>query len=290
MSNPGDVHFGVDATLFGRLSNINGNDSVNFYDSGEGEFAQDWLQNAMGYTLQRSVSMRRVQHGESRDHGPRDAVYSGRPGSRRVVAASHLRPGPAHLVWERSFDANGDFAGASCTVPPVPRRLGRSIATSTDGVRGDCRAAGRPQVLLVQSVTASVWDADAYGDCLRKLFTAFSFTGLKPGFVTEPVGGGMVPAAPVVCVPAISHFSDAALATLRKFKGRLVFVGNGDAMTHDEYGRARSRGLHGEKIGFTRGVASAEDLWTQILAKLPSWNFVSRRGVCAGRTKNRCGA
>ena len=126
----------------------------------------------------------------------------------------------------------------------------------------------------MQSVTASVWDADAYGDCLGKLFTAFSFTGLKPGFVTErQLEDGVVPAASVVCVPAISHFSAAARATLRKFKGRLVFVGKDDSMNHDEYGKAQRPDLRGEKITFSRGAASAEDLWTQILAKLPGWNL-----------------
>jgi hypothetical protein len=45
----------VDATWFARFSNINGNDSVNFFDFGDGEFAQGWQLNAMGHDLQRSV-------------------------------------------------------------------------------------------------------------------------------------------------------------------------------------------------------------------------------------------
>ena len=42
-----------------------------------------------------------------------------------------------------------------------------------------------PQVAILQSPTAAVWDNGAYNDCLNKLYTALSFTGLKIGFAPE---------------------------------------------------------------------------------------------------------
>jgi hypothetical protein len=274
--SPANVHLGVDATLFGRFSNINGNDSINFYNFGHGEFAQDWLPNAVGYTLQRSVLDAPVFNSENHVIVDRE---------RRYVPASQIRAAlwqeaiygqsaTTIWVWERCFDWKSDLAGSIMHRPACAEAVGRvncDLNRAAFEVTALQQAA--PQVLLMQSVTASVWGGDAYGDCLGRLFTALSFTGLKPGFVTEhQLEYGLVPAAAVVCVPAVSHFSDAGLATLHKFKGRLVFVGNGDPMTHDEYGKTRKPDLHGERITFSRG-ASAEDLWAQIRAKLPSWNL-----------------
>ncbi|MGO8928784.1 MAG: beta-galactosidase [Limisphaerales bacterium] len=55
MLNDGDIQYGVDATLFAGFSNINGNDSENFYDVSDGEIVQGWQLNAMAHDLQRSV-------------------------------------------------------------------------------------------------------------------------------------------------------------------------------------------------------------------------------------------
>jgi hypothetical protein len=275
--NAGDIRYGIDATLFGRFSDINGNDAINFYNFGEGEFAQGWLQNAMGHALQRSVLDAPVFNSEN--HLIVD-------GETRYVPASHIRAAlwqaavygqsaTAIWVWERTFDPKSALAGSIMHRPACTEAVGvvnHDLNRAAMEITALQQAA--PQVLLMQSVTALVWDGDAYGDCLSKLFTALSFTGLKPGFVTErQLEAGLVPEAPVIFVPAIQHFSDAALATLHKFKGRLVFVGKDDLMTHNEYGQARKLDLHGEKITFSRGVASAEDFWTHILAKLPSWNL-----------------
>ncbi len=273
----GDIHFGVDATLFGRFSNINGNDSINFYNFDQGEFAQDWLPNAMGYTLQRSALDAPVFNTENHVIVDRERRYVPASQIRAALWQEAIYGQSANTiwVWERCFDRKSDFAGSIMHRPACAEAVGRvNCDLNRAALEVTALQQARPQVLLVQSVTASVWDADAYGDCLSKLFTALSFTGLTPGFVTErQLEAGLVPAAAVVCVPAIGHFSDAALATLRKFQGRLVFVGQDDPMTHDEYGKARGPALSGEKISTNGRVVAAKDLWTQLLAKLPRWNL-----------------
>jgi hypothetical protein len=134
------------------------------------------------------------------------------------------------------------------------------------------------QALLLQSVTASVWDGGGYGDCLQKLYTALSFTGLKLGFVTErQLETGFVPQAPVVFVPGIVHLSGAAFAGLRQFKGRVVLVGGADVLARDEYGRERSPELPAaEKLPFRHGSTSSRNLHEQVLARLSAWHLRPR--------------
>lgn len=80
--NDGDIQYGVDATLFGAFSDLNGNDSVNFYDAGDGEFAQGWQLNAMGHDLQRSVLDAPVFNTENHFIADRDTSF---------VPAAHVR-------------------------------------------------------------------------------------------------------------------------------------------------------------------------------------------------------
>jgi len=84
---------------------------------------------------------------------------------------------------------------------------------------------------------------------------------------------GVVPDAPIVFVPSITHFSDAALVSLRRFKGRLVFIGEGDLLAHDEFGRSITSNLSAETIGFRHGATSARALHTQLTARLLAWNL-----------------
>ncbi|MDW8026746.1 MAG: hypothetical protein RMK18_12945, partial [Armatimonadota bacterium] len=75
MLNDGDVRYGVDAELFASFSDINGNDSVNFYSHGVGEFAQGWLLNAMAFDLQRSVKDAPIFNSENHIIPDRETRY-----------------------------------------------------------------------------------------------------------------------------------------------------------------------------------------------------------------------
>jgi hypothetical protein len=272
-----DIKYGVDATLFGRFSEINGNDSVNFYNFGEGEFAQGWQMNAMGHDLQRSVLDAPVFNTENHLIEDRDTrpVPPAHIRSALWQAAVHGQGATAIWVWERTFDPKSDFAGSIMHRPACAAAVGvvnHDLNRAAFEVTALQQA--RPQVLLLQSVTASVWDAGRYGDCLGKLYTALSFTGLRPGFVTErQLESSLVPGAAVVLVPAITHLSEAALAALRKFNGRLVLVGEGDLLGRDEYDRPRNPGVSGETIPFRHGPTSARELHAQIMARMSRWNL-----------------
>jgi hypothetical protein len=289
MVNDGDIRYGVDATLFGRFSDINGNDSVNFYNFGEGDFAQGWQMNALGHDLQRSVRDAPVFNTENHLIVDRET---------RRVPAAHIRAGlwqaAVHgqsattiWVWERTFDPKSDFAGSIMHRPACAEAVGLvNHDLNRAALEVTALQQARPDLLLLQSVSASVWDAGGYSDCLGKLYTALAFTGLKLGFISErQLESGLLPDAPLVFVPAVRHLSAAAAAGLRRFQGRLVLVGEGDLLARDEYDRPSSPELEGEKVLFRHGPTSARDLHARITARLPAWNLhpaVELRGTDPG--------
>jgi hypothetical protein len=277
MINDGDVKYGVDATLFGGFSDLNGNDSVNFYGDGDGEFAQGWQMNAMACDLQRSVLDAPVFNTENHLIADRDTGFVPAAHIRAALwpAAVHGQSATTIWVWERTFDPKSDFAGSIMHRPACAEAVGL-VNHDLNRAALDITALqqARPPALLLQSVTAAVWDAGRYTDCLGKLYAALSFTGLKLGFVTErQLEAGIVPDAPVVFVPGITHCSDAAVASLRRFKGRLVFIGEGNLLTRDEFGRPRASSLPAERINFRHGATSARELHAQLTARLPAWNL-----------------
>jgi hypothetical protein len=277
MVNDTDIKYGVDATLFGRFSNINGNDSANMFNFGDGEYAQGWQGNALSHDLQRSVLDAPVFNTENHLITDRDT---------RPVPPAHLRAAlwqeavhgqsaTAIWVWERTFDPKSDFAGSILHRPAGAEAVGQtSLDLNRAALEVTALQQASPQVLLLQSVTASVWDAGGYVEGLDKLYTALSFTGLKLGFITErQLESGLLPSAPVVFVPRVTHFSKAALATLRKYSGRVVFVGGENLLSRDEYDRPVSPALKGEPLPMPAGPLSARGIRGQILAQMPTWNL-----------------
>jgi hypothetical protein len=271
-----DVKYGVDATLFGRFSNINGNDSVNFYDFEDGEFAQGWTLNAMALDLQRSVLDAPVFNTENHVIADRDTRRVPAEHVRAALwqAAVHGQSATTVWVWERTFDPKSDLAASIMHRPACAEAVGL-VSYDLNRAADELTALQRapPQLLLLQSTTASVWDMEQYSDCLNKLYTALSFTGLKIGFVTErQLESGEIPGAPILFVPGIAHLSSAAAAGLQEFKGRIVFVGDRDLLTHDEYGRARHSLISAERIPFGHR-STARDLHAPVMAKLSLWGI-----------------
>lgn len=272
-----DVKQGVDATLFGRFSNINGNDSMNMYHFGMGEFAQDWELNAFTYDLQRSVLDAPVFNTENHLITDRDT---------RRIPASHIRAGlwqaaihgqsaTTIWVWERTFDAKSDFYGSIMHRPACAEMVG---ITGYDLNRAAYEVTAiqqaPPQVQMLQSVTSQTWDSGNGLDTGRKLYTALSFTGLKIGFVTErQLESGVVPLAPVLFISGMVHMSDAAVKGLEKYRGRIVSAGGDQVLKKNEYGRDRKLNLAIEKIDDGSASVTAQNLRDKILVKLPEWGI-----------------
>jgi protein tyrosine phosphatase (PTP) superfamily phosphohydrolase (DUF442 family) len=126
-------------------------------------------------------------------------------------AAVHGQSATTVWVWERSFDPKSDTAGSIMHRPACAEAVGIvncDLNRAADEVTAPQQAP--PQLLILQSTTASVWDRDRYSNCLDKFYTAISFTGLKIGFVMErQLESGQVAHAPLLFVPDIVHLSNA---------------------------------------------------------------------------------
>lgn len=270
-----DVRFGVDAELFAQFSQINGNDSVNFYSHGQGEFAQGWMGNLMPYDLQRSMKDVPIFNSENHIIPDRETRY---------VPPEHIRcalwqeaiygQGATTIwIWERTFDPRSDFAGSIMHRPLCAEAVGivnydlNRLAEYITAIQNI-----RPQVAIIMSNSAKVWDMGLYSDCLGKLYTALTFCGVRIGFVSErQLERGDLPRTPILFIPNIRHISDKAFEGLKNFKGKIILVGDGELLSFNEYDKPRNGRIEGEKIEYRYGETSWRDLWTRLWTKLRDW-------------------
>lgn len=281
MVNDTDVRYGVDAELFASFSDINGNDSVNLYAHGRGEFAQGWGLNAMAFDLQRSVKDAPVFNSENHIIVDREIRHIPPEHVRAALwqGAIHGQSATAIWVWERTFDPKSDFAGSIMHRPVFAETVGitcHDLNRLAEEVTTLQRL--EPNVFLMHSISGLVWNGGRYTDCRNKLYTALSFTGLKLGFVTErQLERGELPDAPILFVPNIVHLSDAAFETLKRYKGRIVLVGEGELLSRNEYdhehGERERTTRKCERIGFRYGQMIWQQLWQVLLTKLNEWGI-----------------
>jgi len=173
--------FGVDAYLFGQLSNVNGNDAVNLFDFGQNEFAQDWLPNAMGHDLQRSVLDAPVFNTENHIITDRDTRLVPPTHIRAALwqAAVHGQSATTVWVWERTYDPKSDIAASIMHRPACSEAVGIvNCDLNRAAIEITALQQARPNLLVLHSGTAAAWDSGNYSDCLSKLYTTLSFTGL----------------------------------------------------------------------------------------------------------------
>lgn len=279
--NDGDVVYGADAYLFAQFSDINGNDSVCWYNHGEGEYAQGWVLNAMSHDLQRSMKNAPVFNSENHLIPDRETRSVPAQHVHTVLwqEAIHGQCATTIWVWERTFDPRSDFAGSIMHRPACAEAVGRVNLLLNRYAREVTALQQEPaDVVLIDSVTGKVWDGGAYTDCLAKLYEALSFTGLKVGFVSErQLEEAILPTATVLFVTNQRHLSQRAMETLQKYRGRIVFVGEGHLLTHDEYGQEREYRLApAVRMPITYGKSSARDLWQSLLSALPRWGLKPR--------------
>ncbi|MDW8104531.1 MAG: beta-galactosidase [Armatimonadota bacterium] len=279
--NDGDVVYGVDAYLFSTFSDINGNDSINFYQHGEGDYAQGWLLNAMSHDLQRSVKEAPVFNSENHLIPDREtrSVPAQHVHTALWQAAIHGQCATTIWVWERTFDPRSDFAGSIMHRPACAEAVGRVNLLLNRHAREVTALQRAPaDVALIDSVTAKVWDGGSYTDALGKLYEALSFTGLKVGFISErQLEEGQLPRAPVLLVAQQRHLSERAMETLRRYQGRIVFIGEGDWLSRNEYGQERVHRLSpAARMAFSYSKTTARDLWQALLQALPQWGLKPR--------------
>ena len=273
--NPGDAACGVDAYLFSKMSDINGNDSANMPMFEKGDFEENWQGNALTHDLQRSAKNAPVFNTENHLITDRET---------REVKAEHIRStlwqaaiggqcATAIWVWERAYDPKADTYGSIMHRPACAEAVG--IANyDMNRAAWEITAIQRApaQVQILQSTTADVLDGTPYASSLQNTYTALSFTGLKLGLIEErQLEDGILPTAPVLVIPYVKHLSEKAFQELRAYKGQVVMIGGGDVLSCDEYNRPRTDKLSADRIDCC-AMDPWRSLWKSVMAKLPKWN------------------
>ncbi|HEX2948846.1 MAG TPA: beta-galactosidase [Armatimonadota bacterium] len=270
------LYYGVDATLFGKFSQINGNDSFNYY-TGTGEFAQSWQLNPMEFDLQRSVKDAPVFNSENHLILDGDTRFVPAVHVRSVLwqSAIHGQSGTTIWVWERTFGEDNGFVGSIMHRP--------SCAEAVGVVNDDLNRAAQEvtalqqapaQVMILDTVSSAAWNADNRYKSMEKLYTALDFTGLQLGFITErQLEAGILPSAPVVIIPeGETYLSDTAYATLQRYTGRIIRLSPA-AIARNEYNQSRTLTIKTETWQNTKVLADWKSLWQALLPKLPVWKL-----------------
>jgi hypothetical protein len=273
---------GDDADRFGRITQINGNDSVNLWsfgdragasvERGDHDFAQGWRENAMGYELQRSTHDAPVFNSENHLIFDREARYVSPAHVRAALwmGAIHGQSATTLWVWEREMsNPQGDFAGDIMERPNCAEAVGlvchdlNRLAPQITALQN-----APADVRILQSNTAAVWDGARYDSALLNLFTALSFTGVKSGFVTETqLERRAVPEAALLIIPDIQHLSDAAFESLSSFKGKILFASSSgrELLTRNEYDQPRTAKLPASSL---QDPLRLPTKWQELLAML----------------------
>jgi len=270
------VRFGVDPYLFGKVTDINGNDAACWYNRTPQDFAQGWHANAFGHDLQRSCLDAPVFNSENHLIVDRDTepVPAAHVRAALWQAAIHGQSATTIWVWERTFDPKSDFAGSIMHRPACAEAVGRTnLDLNRAALEVTAIQQAPPDVELLQAVSGHVWDGGRVSDCAYKLHMAFTMLGLKAGFITErQLEEGVTPRSRLLLVPNVSHLSDAARATLSRWRGRLVLVGGDDLLTRNEYGAPRDP-LPGERMPFAHGKGGWREMLGAVRSRLAAWKL-----------------
>ncbi|MCE5322739.1 beta-galactosidase [bacterium] len=271
--------YGNDAYLYGQATDINGNDSMNWYSFGGGEFAQGWMQHTRGHDLQRSVKDAPVFNSENHPIGDKEIRYIPGEQVRTTIwqEAIHGQSATTIWVWERTFDRLYDFAGSIMHRPACAAAAGLvNLDLNRAAYEVTALQQSPVQVQILQDTSASVLDGESYDTCSIKTYMALGFCGVKIGFITErQLEDGILPSAPVVFVPNARHLSDSAFRTLQNYNGRVVMVGDG-LLTCNEYGQSREEMIPARMMSYIPTKTTARDLWKLLLAKLPQWGVSNK--------------
>lgn len=266
---------GVEAYMFGKFSDMNGNDAVNNYSFNSGEFVQNWQSNAAGHDMQRSVKDAPVFNSENHLIADRDTRYVPGEHVRNVLwqGAIHGQSATTIWVWERTFDPKSDFAGSIMHRPVCAEAVGivnYDLNRAAEEVTAIQQA---PSPIVLLSSTSSLANGGGHMDCINKLYTALAFTGVKTGFVTErQLEDDIVPQAQVLLIPSANYLSTKAMETLQKFRGKIVFVGSDKVLTLDEYSKPLPAIAGISRIPFTTSN-SWRDIWKALLPELKNWGI-----------------
>jgi hypothetical protein len=251
--DPGEFENGINFEGFNQLGTIAGNDCSQMYNhEPTGEYAQEWLQMAMNYTLQHCTA-------------PDSPIFNSEAhiivdGDWRYVPESHIRTyywsqalhgqGAATTwVWERG--QAGDFAENILTRPNCVRAMGH-VALDLNRLAPEVYALQRTrsEAAILYSYSSLLPSQD-YAIEAQKAFEGAFFTGAVFDFVTErQTIAGKLANYKLLVLPRASNAPDNVLQAIQDYirsGGTVLAVGN--CFDKDQHGRARDERLRQEGSG-----------------------------------------
>ena len=251
--DPGRFEFGINFEEMHQVDAISGNDCIQTFNTTPNtEYAQDFLNMAMNYTLQRSVA-------------PGNPIFNSEnhiivDGDTHYIPAAHIRTAyytqalhgqgaTTTWIWERG--QGGDSEENILTRPECVLALGRTALDLN-------RLA--PEMIALQRAPATVAILYSYSslpvsmdhvDETRAAFEGVYFSGATGDFVTErQIVGGKLSRYEMLLVPNATHAPVEVVHAIQQYidEGGLV-VTSGDCFTHDEHGRAHGARLQSRGSG-----------------------------------------
>ncbi len=239
--------WGINPEDFTRLSTISGGDNHSYDQTAlHREYAQGWRRQAMFYDFQRSVAPANPIF-NSENHPIEDAVpiWVGSDHMRTMLwqGAIHGQGASTTWVWQRYLSQRGSFASNILTRPKCVDASGR---TALDLMRlGDeivTLQQARAEVAILFT-PASIPQNEPYLDESKNAYEGLYFLDTPIRFVTDRIATRDISGYRVLVAPGNTYVADSTTGAITRFVqegGTLLLVG--DALTHDEYGRERSRG------------------------------------------------
>ncbi len=233
---------GIDHEALATQADISGNDNWSYYRTKAGDYAANWMRQAMYYDFQRSVAPQQPIFNSENHPIEDDEPYwvSGRHiRTMYWQGALHGQGATTTWVWERGEGpplGNAIITRANCT-----EALGK-VALDLLRLRDEVVTLQqiKPEIALLV-VPASIPFSEDYLDEMRHAYEGLYFLGAPVGFVTDrQARNGGLSAFKAVFIPRAMRIEDDLVALLGDYVadgGTLVTVGDSFAM--DEYSRPR---------------------------------------------------
>jgi len=232
--------WGVDPEYFAQFSQLHGNDANNFLSNdGAGIISKmkwyDFLMSLKKMPLFNSED--HVIKDRAGDYIPQQAIHV-----RSDIWQGAIRGRTAAViwVWERTHDANSDFAGSILHRPDVVSIVGRTnldlnrLSNELTAFQNEPAACA-----ILFSNSARIYDA-SYLNVLDKAYKSLIFNGQKAGFITEKqLAEGQTANYRIIIVPAAVHVTPETLGAIKNFLGMggKVLVLGDKSLSRDVYGR-----------------------------------------------------
>jgi len=275
--SPFEYATGVDPELMADFSDYNGNDNY-FYR--RGRWLADWNVTAMTHEMQ--ISAKPMSIANTENHIIPDGET--RPISNDHIYTANFQQfitGASTLVTWVWVDYQYEFARKNPShafIGNIFLRPGNTAAHCLSGLDGIRLAPeirkfmeARPEVAILYSPTATILNSGSYRAETGALYTALSFTGYRPRFLSErQLARGEFGDSRLLYVAGAKNVSRAARQGMKKFTangGKIALTR--DSLTQDEFGNPAAPDFPTEPAAAETPDALAAQIHRSGVAPLP---------------------